>query len=396
MKKLYFITTILIASLLYGCAKEERDDHIDPNAPAPAQVSNITVKELPGGAKLSYKIPKDVNLAYVKAVYEIQPGVFREAKSSIYADTLALVGFGDTNAHPVKVFSVGKNEKESEPVLVTVTPQTPPVQSVFSTVDVISTFGGVTVNFENLSKANLAVVVIVDTTGQNTWAEVSTYYTAAVTGKFSARGMKNEEKKFGVYLRDRWNNKSDTLTKMVTPKFETQIPKTGWMSMQMKLDSWQPVNSNYSVAKLWDGKWAVLGSDCFASPNGSALPSWFSIDLGKKVLLSRFKEHQAPTSHLYTGSAVKKFELWGSNAPNPDGSFDGWILLGAFESFKPSGPSTTVTAEDKNYGNVLGEDFIFEETPPAVRYLRWKSIEVYTSTGQIVIAELTLFGEIQP
>lgn len=395
MKKLYFITSVLIASLLYGCTKEDRDDHIDPNAPAPAQISNVMVKPLPGGAKLSYKIPVDANLAYVKAVYEIQPGVLREAKSSIYADTLALVGFGDTNDHQVKIFSVGKNEKESEPVLVTVTPQTPPVRSVFSTADIVSTFGGVTVSFDNLTKANLAVVVMVDTTGQNTWSEVTTYYTAALNGKFSARGMKNQEKKFAVYFRDRWNNKSDTLTKVLTPKYETQIPKTGWVSMQMKLDSWQPVNSGYSVAKLWDGKWAVLTGDSFASPNGSPLPSWFSIDLGKKVLLSRFKEHQAPTSHLYTGSAVKKFELWGSNAPNPDGTFDGWTLLGAFESYKPSGPGA-VTAEDKNYGNFLGEDFIFEETPPAVRYLRWKTIETYTSTGQIVIAELTLFGEVQP
>ncbi|MBB5437387.1 hypothetical protein HDC92_001059 [Pedobacter sp. AK017] len=398
MKKLYFITSVLIASLLYGCAKEEREDHIDPNAPAPAQISNVTVKAQPGGAKLSYKIPQDANLAYVKAVYEIQSGVFREAKSSIYADTLALVGFGDTREHEVKVYSVGKNEKESAPVLVKVIPQTPPVQSVFSTLDLVSTFGGVTVSFDNLTKANLAIEVMVDTTGQNTWAPVSTYYTAAVKGKFSARGMKSEEKKFAVYLRDRWNNKSDTLTKMLSPKYETQIPKTGWVSMQMKLDSWQPVNSGYSVSKIWDGKWAVLTGDSFASPNGSPLPSWFSIDLGKKVLLSRFKEHQAPTSHLYTGSAVKKFELWGSNTPSQDGSFDGWVLLGAFESFRPSGLplGTPATAEDKNYGNFLGEDFMFEETPPAVRYLRWKTIETYSSTGQIVIAELTLFGEIQP
>jgi hypothetical protein len=397
MKKLYFITSILIAFLLYSCAKEERADHIDPNAPAPGQISNVTVKPLPGGAKLSYKIPQDANLSYVKAVYEIQPGVFREAKSSIYADTLALVGFGDTNEHEVKIVSVGKNEKESAPVLVTVTPQTPPVQSVFATIGIVSTFGGVTVSFDNVSGANFAVVVMVDTTGQSTWSEVTTYYTSAINGKFSARGMKNQEKKFAVYLRDRWNNKSDTLIKMLTPKYETEISKAKWVSMQMKLDSWQPVNSGYSVSKIWDGKWALLTGDSFASPNGSPLPSWFSIDLGQKVLLSRFKEHQAPTSHLYTGSAVKKFELWGSNAPNPDGSFDGWVLLGAFDSFKPSGlPLGQVSAEDKNYGNFLGEDFIFEETPPAVRYLRWKSIEVYSSTGQIVIAELTLFGEVQP
>ncbi|TCC99453.1 DUF4959 domain-containing protein [Pedobacter hiemivivus] len=397
MKNLYFIISIIIATLLYSCTKEERLDHIDANAPAPAPISNVKIKELPGAAKLSYKIPVDQNLAYVKAIYEIQPGVFREAKTSRYADTLALVGFGDTKSYEVKIYSVGKNEKESAPVIVNVSPQTPPVRSVFSTVDVESTFGGVTVTFDNATKADLAIEVMMDTTGKNTWAPVTSYYSAAVKGKFSARGLKSQEKKFAVYIRDRWSNKSDTLVKLLTPKFETQISKLSWVSMQMPLDSWRPVNSGYSVSKIWDGKWGILTGDTFATPNGSTIPSWFSIDLGKKILLSRFKEHQAPTSHLYIASAVKKFELWGSNAPNPDGSFNGWVLLGAFESYKPSGlPMGQTTAEDKNYGNFLGEDFLFEETPPAVRYLRWKTVETYSSTGQIVIAELTLFGEVQP
>jgi hypothetical protein len=158
-----------------------------------------------------------------------------------------------------------------------------------------------------------------------------------------------------------------------------------------------PNLTTYYKTKLWDNKVAVLGSDCFASPNGSVMPQWFSIDLGKKVLISRFKEHQAPTSHLYIGSGVKRFELWGSNNPPLDGSFNNWDLLGTFESYKPSGiPMGTSTAEDKNYANFLGEDFEFVDQPAAYRYIRFKTLETYSSTGQVVIAELTLFGEIQP
>jgi len=37
-----------------------------------------------------------------------------------YTDTLALVGFGDTLSHDVKIYSVGKNEKESGPLSVNV------------------------------------------------------------------------------------------------------------------------------------------------------------------------------------------------------------------------------------------------------------------------------------
>ncbi len=396
MKKLYFIAALILTALGYSCTKEDRPDHIDPNAPAPAQVSSIKVQEKPGAATLSYRIPADPNLSYVKAVYEIQPGVFREARSSIYTDTLALVGFGDTLTHEVKIYSVGKNEKASEPVSVNVSPQTPPIEVIFKTITLKETFSGVNITFANVYKANIALVVMVDTTGKNTWAPVTTFYTAAAAGNFSSRGYPAVERKFAVFVRDHWNNKSDTLIKTLTPIFETTIPKNTWTCLHLPNDSWKPVNTGYSVEKLWDGKVAALG-DGFASPNGSPLPSWFTIDFGKQVLMSRFKEHQAPSSHLYVASAVKTFELWGSNAPDPDGGWTNWQLLGTFHSFKPSGlPMGQTTADDKNYANFLGEDFDFETPPPAVRYVRFKTLETYSSTGQVVLSELDFFGQVQP
>ncbi|TZF82805.1 DUF5126 domain-containing protein [Pedobacter sp. BS3] len=394
MKSYLIVTLFAIMIMGYSCSKEGRLDHIDENAPAPAQITDIQTKGTEGGAIITYKIPKDPNLAYVKAIYDIQPGVTREARSSVYSDTLALVGFGDTLTHEVKLFSVGKNEKASDPVSITVKPLTPPVVSIFKTVEIISAFGGVTVSFTNTTRANIAVELMVDTTGKNTWSSLNTYYTAAPNGKFSVRGMQSVEKRFAVLVRDRWNNKSDTLIKNLTPKFEIEIPKNDWKDANLKTDI--PNLTTYYKTKLWDGKWDVLGSNCFASPNGSPIPQWFTIDLGHKVQISRFKEHQAPTSHLYIGSAVKRFELWGSNNPASDGSFDNWVLLGTFESYKPSGlPLGQTTAEDKNYGNFLGEDFEFTDQPAAYRFIRFKTLETYSSTGQVVIGELTLFGEIQ-
>ena len=87
MKKIYFIGGLLVALLGYSCSKEGRLDFVDSNAPAPAQISAVKVDATPGGGILTYTLPADPNLAYVKAVYEIQPGVFREAKSSRYTDT---------------------------------------------------------------------------------------------------------------------------------------------------------------------------------------------------------------------------------------------------------------------------------------------------------------------
>lgn len=392
MKRIYLIAVIFAILYSYGCSKQGRLDFVDENAPAPAQVSEVKVVPTPGGAILTYKLPVDENLSYVKAVYEIQPGVFREAKSSRYTDTLQLVGFGDTLAHQVKIFSIGKNEKSSEAALISVNPATPPVNTVFNSATLSATFGGVNVAFKNPSKADLAIVVMRDTTGQDTWAVVSTFYTAAVSGNFASRGLESKSQKFAMYIRDRWNNKSATLNEVLTPKFEIEIPKTTFKILVLPTDQTELAGADFKLTNLFDGP---LNRQIYASSNASSLPQWVTIDLGKKVQLSRFKMFMDEYSHCYTGSALKNFELWGSNNPDVDGGWTQWQKLGTFETLKPSGlPLGQKTAEDINYAAVLGCDYNFDGDPPAVRYLRLKSIETYSSTGQVVIQELSFFGQI--
>jgi len=391
MKKIYFIG-LFVALLWYGCSKEGRLDFIDSSLPAPAQISAVKIDATPGGGILTYKLPADPNLAYVKAIYEIQPGVFREAKSSRFTDTLRLVGFGDTLKHAVKVYSVGNNEKQSEPISVEVTPKTPPVKSVFKTADFSETFGGVNVSFKNPDKADLAIVVLRDSTGNNNWVTVRTFYTAATAGDFAARGFESKPQKFAIFIRDRWNNKSDTLVKTLTPKFEVEIPKNTFSKLVLPTDQTELADPNYPVENIWNG---LADRRLYASSNASSLPQWITIDMGKKVLLSRFKMWMEANNHCYTGSGLKNFELWGSNSPDPDGEWTQWTLFGNFTTFKPSGlPLGQKTAEDINYATNLGADFNFDVQPPAVRYLRLKSLETYSSPGQVVIMEMTFFGQI--
>lgn len=393
---LYAITMFIFALSWLGCKKEGRIDFFDSKAPAPVQVSDVKVVATPGGGVLTYKIPSDSNFSYAKAVYEIRPGIYREASASYYQDTLLLVGFGDTLTHEVKIYSVGKNEKKSEPVSVSVTPLTPPVESVFKTLILGATFGGVQVDFRNIDRANLAIQLIRDTTGMDTWSTVETFYTGAPEGRFSVRGFDTTVKKFGVVIRDRWNNRSDTLIKMITPLYEELIPKTNWKVVTLPNDTWTPAES-YTIEHLWDNNIEGYGG-IFASTNSSVLPQWFTIDLGEKVVISRVVEHQAqPASHQYAGSAPKTIEIWGSNAPNPDGSWASWDSLGLFHSFKPSGlPLGQTTAEDSDYGWLKGEDFEFDHILPAYRYIRWKTLETYASSGQVVIAELDIYGQTNP
>ncbi|MBO9730904.1 MAG: DUF5126 domain-containing protein [Chitinophaga sp.] len=396
MKQLrYIIMPVLLAAFSWSCSKEGRIDYTDANAPAPAPVSQIKVTANAGGAILTYKIPIDPNLSYVKAVYEIQKGVVREAKASRYTDTLRLVGFGDTLVHAVQLFSVGKNEKASAPVDIQVKPLRPAVQTTFASITLDATFGGVQVAFRNEAKDNLAITVMVDSTGQHTWNVINTFYTGAPAGNYSVRGFDTTARTFAVFVRDRWNNKSDTLTKTLKPIYEIQIPKNTWRAIHLPTDTWKEAES-FPLEHLWDNNIQGYGG-IFASTNNSILPQWFTIDLGKKVVLSRIVEHQMQSDHFYAGSAVKKFELWGSNNPNPDGSWESWQLMGTFNSFKPSGlPMGQTSGEDLNYAWLKGEDFPLGSLMPAVRYLRFKTLETYSMSGQVVIAELDLWGQLVP
>lgn len=394
MKKLIYTIAFWSLCLIVagsGC-KKESNPYIDSGAPPPTQVSGINITNTPGGALLTYKIPDDPNLSYVKAVYEIRPGIVRTAKSSYYTDTLALLGFGDTLSHDVQIYSVGRNDKTSEPLSVAVNPLTPPVKSVFKSLTLEATFGGVIVSFQNPDQADLAIHVMVDTTGQNTWSPATTYYTAAASGKFAARGFDSVEKRFAVYIQDHWDNYSDTLIERLTPFFEEMIPKNPFKVLPLQNDFWQSVNATYVLEKAWDGI-ANVSENIFATKDYATLPQWFTVDLGQSVVFSRMKLYQR-TSYPYNSVWIKSFEVWGSNTTNADWD-DSWQLLGHFESAAPSGlPWPQYTADDMVYEKA-GEDYTFPQPSPAVKYIRFKVLSTYGGKGQYQFGEFTFWGQVK-
>ena len=392
MKILNFITALCFIFLCSKCKEEDRLDHYATGAGAPPPVTNVKIMNTPGGAVLTYDLPKDPNLSYVKAVYEIQPGIFNEAKSSYYTDTLALAGYGDTSLHEVKLYSVGRNEKASEPVVLKVKPLTAPVIVAFDSLKLEAAFGGVKIRYQNLLEANLAIVLIADTLNNGIWVPLQTFYTRAPGGVVSFRGLPSSEKKFAIYLRDRWNNKSDTLVRTLTPLFEEKVPKP-FKALILPTDETIPVEPPYTLDKMWDD---LVDQGIFASRHSTATPQWFTIDLGKKVVISRMKMHQRAPNYTYTGANVKSFELWGSNNPDTNGGWTNWTMIGSFQSYKPSGlPAGKVSAEDIAYAHTNGEDFDVQEIPQAYRYVRFKTTATYGGGPQVTIAELSFWGQIQ-
>ena len=395
-----YIIIFLLPMAWISCKEEGRIDFIDDSVSAPGQVTNVVVYNKPGGAVLRYTLPVDKNLLYIRAEYEIKPGVIRETKSSYFKDSLVLEGFGNPDTYDVKLYSVGKNEKESTPYIVQINPTTAPVQ--LASKRFRDTFGGVAIDFENPEEANLAIVLMADTANLGYMSDVITYYTSAAKGSFTYRGVEGldpVEQEFAVYVRDRWGNFSDTLTAMVTPWFEELIPKSTWRDYTLPNDI-PPVNSSLPITRIWDENYDVDG---FHGRETQMLPHTLTWDLGKTVKLSRLKLW--PRNHgddRWKRGHPKVFEIWGSVSPNPTGEMDdSWIPLGRFESLKPSGPGTQITQEDIAFAQEGIEfDFTISDFAPnpftPIRYLRFRTISTYAnaSFSTVHILELSFWGEL--
>jgi hypothetical protein len=391
MKTNIFLTLSAAALMFagYGCKEEGHLTYPGDNDLTPGQVTDVNATSIPGGALITYKLPKDKSLSYVKAVYETQPGTVSEVKSSFYKDTIQLLGFGDTVNYRIDLYSVGRNEKMSPPVTIAVKPLLPPVKTVFETLAIDATFGGVNISYKNESQAALAIFLLQDTIGDSEWFQIYDYYTASPEGKFSVRGLKPNTADFAVYVRDRWNNKSDTLLKALTPLYEEAIPYESFKLVYLPSDK-NKGQGKYVIANLFNGK--ILGAEDWYKSEDDTYPQWFTMEMKQKVIFSRMKLYQA-IQYPYVPDWVKEFEIWGANELTDD--WNEWTLLGSFECIKPSGlPDPGYTTEDLEYERT-GGDYEFLEGIPAVRYIRFK-VNINRGGGGkfYVLNELSFWGQI--
>ncbi|MDR1224004.1 MAG: DUF4959 domain-containing protein [Tannerella sp.] len=382
---------ILFLIPAYSC------DDIEKSIPAndktvPLQVENIEITPTSGGATLNYQLPVNGHILYVMAEYALADGIVRNMKSSRFGNSITLEGFPDTNPYNVDIYSVSSSGVKSEPVRKTFTPLLPPYRTAWNSLNVEPTFGGAKFSFENQDRANLKFVVVTpDSTG--IYYQAYTHYTKLESGNFAIRGFDTQQRTFGVYTLDRWDNRSDTLFTEIEPWFEEELDKSRFVNARLPSDVYEPhMNSGYSLEAIWNGVWGTGGA--FHSQPNTGIPQWFTIDLRAKARLSRMKfYHRTSTGSdgQYNAGDPQIFELYGSNTLADEWDSN-WVLLGHFESIKPSG-TAGFTDEDVQYACHDGEDFDFTNSEP-FRYIRYKTLKTWGGLSYIYIAELTFWGEV--
>src|SRR5688572_106791 len=233
----YLLVLVLTSSVIAGCNKPDMNtqEPIEKDGIKPGVVTNVQVTNLPGAASITYTLPKDADLQYVLAEYSINSTTTRQAKTSRYSDTIQVDGFNKADEYSVTLYAVDRSENKSEPVTVKVNPTTPPYRIIASSLQIAEDFGGVNVTFNNPDEAKIALVILTKD-HNNEFVPVETFYTQIKDGSFSVRGYDTTERIFGAYIKDRWNNYSDTLFVTVTPMGEKILDKTKFRQYRLPDD----------------------------------------------------------------------------------------------------------------------------------------------------------------
>ena len=106
--------SILILLLIFGLfACEDDETRLDVSIPE----DSIWFTPVNGGAVMHYNIPGPTDIYAVRARYTDAQGKMIEVSSSVFVDTLSLLGFNEARENvPVEIVFTNKNNVESEPI----------------------------------------------------------------------------------------------------------------------------------------------------------------------------------------------------------------------------------------------------------------------------------------
>uniref|UniRef100_UPI00321742A9 DUF4959 domain-containing protein n=1 Tax=uncultured Draconibacterium sp. TaxID=1573823 RepID=UPI00321742A9 len=384
---LYFGLFLLL--LFNGCEELERVP-LTKDTVAPMKVKDPVIENIPGGAIINYTLPDETDLLYVKAEYTLANGKHFETRSSVYSNSLKIEGYGDTNEHDVKLYTVDRSENISQPLNIKIQPLTPGVHSVKESLEIISDFGGVRYTWSNPDSCALAFIILAkDSLGAI--KPIETIYSGVINGVYNLRGYDPEENVFGAVLRDRWDNYSDTAMAVLTPMFEQKLDKSKFEKVELEGDA---------DVENWGGRFEYMYDDNIStfchSRAGTGWPQYVTIDLGAKVRLSRFtmvqRQGSSPSDIVFYGWGNPRLsEIWGRASTPTDGSWDGWTKLRDCVSIRPTEVGGTPAEDEKKYKE--GDEYSFTLEDPEVRYVRILVNETWSQTGFFHLAELTFFGQ---
>ena len=379
--------------LLYGCNNDESQDS---NPPGVLTIQNISPTN--GGGIISYILPEDSDILFVRAEYTNSLGVDVYRVSSSHNDSIEIDGLNQNTPVQVRLFVVDQSENMSEPVEIEFTPLPSFIFLVQQSISISPDLGGVKLEWENIAEKTVYVHLhIVNGDSE----DVRILSSNNVNENIFVRGLESIEMTFLTKVEDFDGNITELEEKgTLTPLFEEMIDKSTWTLM-----SQLSVNGN-----AWEGQTTAFWDDIvdtaetnsdnsyfiiWRDQNGGTLnwPLDIVINLNKNVLIHRFKVWQrafwynGPTGipYYYQEENMRSFNLYASN-----NAID-WILLGEFDIGDPSDENGNIP---QNYIDAAanGHDFDLDAVSEPFRYLKFSITSNFGSDTYVHGSEISLWG----
>ena len=384
----------IIGLILVGCEESNSGDTTPPG-----ELTVVSTTPTNGGGIITYQLPQDDDILFVRADYTNAQGedVFRVSSKS--NNQIEISGMVEAEPVEISLRVVDENENESNSVIVSLTPERSFIYEILENISLVEDLGGVRVFWDNEVEKTVFIYFYIEADGEE---DVRILSSSTKTNSQFIRGLSAVPTNISVKVED-FDGNSTSIVELgeYTPLFEEKIDKSTW-----SLVSNLSINGNAYEGKtvnFWDDvvDTAATNSDnsyfiINRNDNGGVLrwPLDIVIDLNKTVKINRFKVWQraywyngpdATTPYYYQAENLREFDLFVSNDKTE------WELLGSFDVGDPKNSEGEIPAE-KIEEAALGHDFNLDEISPNFRYLKFSIRSNYGSDSFIVGSEISLFG----
>ena len=394
MKTNKILRILLVFIICFSSCKD--DENQDSIAPGVLNIENIIPTN--GGGVISYSLPDDSDILFVRAEYTNTLGDDVYRVSSSHNNSIEIDGLNQNYPIQVRLFVVDENENVSDPVEVEFTPLPSFIFLVQESISITPDLGGVKLEWENIAEKTVYVHLHISNGND---VETRIISSNSLSESVFVRGLESVEMIFSTKVEDFDGNITELEEKAtLTPLFEEMIDKSTWT-----LISQLSVNGN-----AWEGETTAFWDDVVDTAETNSDNSYFIIwrdqnggtldwpldivmDLNKNVRIHRFKVWQrafwygGPTGvpYYYQEENMRSFDLYASN-----NTID-WTLLGQFDIGDPSDESGNI-GQDFIDAAANGHDFDLDGVSDPFRYLKFSITSNYGSDTYVHGSEITLWG----
>ena len=392
LKKIISVFTILLITV--SCQDTESGD-----VTAPGKLIVETITPTNGGGIISYTLPDDSDILFVRAEYTNTLGedVFRV--SSVHNNEVEISGLNQTTPIEINLFVVDNNDNKSEPTTAEFVPLESFIYLVQESIEFSADLGGVRVSWENIESKTVYVYVHIQN-GED--EEIRILSSNSPLENRFIRGLEATELTFLTKVADFDGNVTDLEEKGVySPLFEEVIDKSTW-----SLVSNQSINGNAwegSTVNFWDDIVDTTQTDSdnsyfiiWRDQNGGTLnwPLDIVVNLNKNVKINRLKVWQRAfwyngpsptTAYYYQEENMKSFDLFASNNGQE------WTLLGQYDIGNPMDADGNIPS-DAMESAANGHDLELDGVSESFNYLKISITSNYGSDTYCHGSEITLYG----